>query len=508
MIFKPLLLFCTKNNCLNHYSLMSLVQKNIHLLSMHILLAKALYIRPALLKLKDFNMVTKAEQEVKSGKQVAKAHWQCMACGSDFWGPKKAPKCPKCNAEGFDLKELNADGIPIQDVKNAISGGQDVSYEGENTIIHGSNKAAQINLDYSRAAIGRADDIAAEMFERDMTSAIQSDVSNKVKAKAAESKATLIEQELKLKEMEHADGDDMAPQNPFSPNSVSASSLIQSISGLPEDEREWWLSQLKDPQAVYGLATLLNPPTQKMQGGIPYPQQNPLMSLMGVRQQMEQMQPQQQQPQQQQGGEETSSMLELAQAFKILHDTAVDSVPKPPDHSESDKRLEEALHELKDTQEKMNDRYYALRVEQLEGGGGGITEERLEAILATKLASANKSPLQSLQELKATMTEIDGLRGMLEPKTDIIHGEPIDEWVKKHTLEREMQEDKLKHEERIASQNAKAAKWAVAKNLLSDGIKANIAARTRDGGELEEEEEKEEEKVPDVLRRKKVTLVR
>jgi len=447
-------------------------------------------------------MVTKLAQEPKSGKQVAKAHWQCMACGSDFWGPKKAPKCPKCNAEGFDLKELNADGIPIQDVKNALSGGVDVSYESGNTIIQG--KKPQINLDYSRAAIGRADDIAAEMFERDMTSAIQLDVSNKVKAKAAESKAALLEQEQKLKELERMGSDNMAPQSPFSPNSVSASSLIQSISGLQEDEREWWLSQLKDPQVVYGLATILNPPTQKMQGGIPYPQQNPLMNLMGVRQQMEQMQPQQQQAPQQ-GGEETSSILELAQAFKILQETAMASIPKPADTSESNRELKEALHELKDSQEKLNDRYYALRVEQLEGSGGngGITEEKLEAILAARLASVNKSPLQNLRDLKATMTEMDELRGMLEPKTDIVHGEPLDDWVKKHTMEREMQEDKLKHEEHIAAQNAKAAKWAVAKHLLSDGIKANIAARTRDT-----DDEPEKEVVPDVLKRTKVTLVK
>jgi hypothetical protein len=448
-------------------------------------------------------MVTKQAQEPKTEKQAAKAHWQCMACYSDFWGSKKAPKCPKCGAEGFDLKELNAEGIPLQDVKNALSGGVDVTQDGGNTIIQGKTpQTPQINLDYSRAAIGRADDIAAEMFERDMTSAIQSDVSNKVKAKAAESKATLLEQEQKLKGMEHAEGDDMAPQNPFSMNSVSASSLIQSISGLPEEEREWWLGQIKDPQTVYGLATLLNPPKQTMQGNIPFPQQqNQLMNLMGMRQQMDQMQPQQQP---QQGGEETSSMLELAQAFKILQETAVASIPKPVDNSESNSELKEALRELKDSQEKLNDRYYALKVEQLEGGGGGgITEERLEAILATKLASATKSPLQSLQELKATMTEIDGLRGMLEPKTDIVHGEPIDEWMKKHTMTREMQDDKLRSEERIASQNAKAAKWGVAKNLLSDGIKANLAARTRDT-----DDESAKEEVPDVLRRKKVTLVK
>ena len=449
-------------------------------------------------------MVTKAVPDVKSGKQVAKAHWQCMACGSDFWGARKNPKCPKCSAEGFDLKELNAEGIPVQDVRRAVTGGLDVSYEGGNTIISG--RKPDINLDYSRAVIGRADDAAAEMFERDMTATIQEDVISKVKAKAAESKAALLEQEKRLRELERTSDPDNEPTNPLSLNSISASTLIQSISGLPEEEREWWLSQIKDPQTVYGLATLLNPPKQTMQGSMPFPQQaNPLMNLMGMRQQMEQQQPQFQQHQSS-GDSESNSMLDMAEALKIMFDMARSAMPPPVDNSEANRAVVDAIKELRESQEKLNDRYYALRVEQLEGHGGGVTKEDIDAIVSARLAASNRSPLQSLRELKETLKEIDDLKGIVQPQTDIVHGEPIDEWVKKHTLEREMQEEKLRHEERIAAQNAKAAKWAVAKHLLSDGIKANIAARSRKADEAEEDEV--DNSAAESLKRKKVTLVK
>ena len=449
-------------------------------------------------------MVTKAVPDVKSGKQVAKAHWQCMACGSDFWGARKNPKCPKCSAEGFDLKELNAEGIPVQDVRRAVTGGLDVSYEGGNTIISG--RKPDINLDYSRAVIGRADDAAAEMFERDMTATIQEDVISKVKAKAAESKAALLEQEKRLRELERTSDPDNEPTNPLSLNSISASTLIQSISGLPEEEREWWLSQIKDPQTVYGLATLLNPPKQTMQGSMPFPQQaNPLMNLMGMRQQMEQQQPQFQQHQSS-GDSESNSMLDMAEALKIMFDMARSAMPPPTDNTEANRAIVDAIKELRESQEKLNDRYYALRVEQLEGHGGGVTKEDIDAIVSARLAASNRSPLQSLRELKETLKEIDDLKGIVQPQTDIVHGEPIDEWVKKHTLEREMQEEKLRHEERIAAQNAKAAKWAVAKHLLSDGIKANIAARSRKADEAEEDEV--DNSAAESLKRKKVTLVK
>jgi len=447
-------------------------------------------------------MVTKTKGVTKEFTEKAKVHWQCMRCGSDFWGAKKNPRCPQCQAEGFDLKELNDDNLPIGDVKHVLSGGVDVSYDGDNTIISKSKPA--INIDLTRAAINRADEMGADLFEREMDTSMQDIYLSRAKAKAAEAKVAQTEQEKRLRSMLQPNEGEMEVQGPPSTNYLSASTLIQSISTLPEEEREWWLSQIKDPQTVYGLATLLNPPKQTMQGNVPFQQMNnPLMNLMGMRQQMTEQQPPQMQ--RNQGGEETSSMLELAQAFKILHETAVASIPKQPDSSETNRELKEALNELKESQDKLNDRYLALRIEQVEGRGGGVTIDDIESLINAKLQMLNKSPKDTLREIKETIKEVDDLRQTIEVKNTIppIHTEPIEDWIKKHTMERELIEEKMGHEARIAADNAKTEKWKVAKILLSEGIKENIKARTKDG-----EESEEETSVPSSIKRSRVTLVK
>lgn len=442
-------------------------------------------------------MVTKTVAKEKL-KEVAKAHWQCMTCGSDFWGAKTNPKCPQCKAEGFDLRELNVDGIPIEDVKNVVSRG----YE-ENPILQ--KPKAKIDIDLSRAAINNADEISAEMFERDMAATIQDSYLSRVKAKAAEAKALQLQEEQRVKSMGPSQGEESEAM-PGMPNTnyLSASTLIQSISNLPEEERQWWLEQLKDPQAVYGLATLLNPPKQTMQGNLPFmQQQNPLMNLMGMKQQMAET------PAQGQGGEESNSMLDMAEALKIMFDMAKNSIPPPVDATEANKELKDALLELKQSQDQLNDRYMALRIEQAEGGGsGGVTREDLEQIIESKLQTAAKSPKDMIGELTAIIGEVDSLRSTIQVKPTITeHVEPLEEWVKKHTLERELQEERMAHESETATAAAKKAKWEVAKLLLSEGIKENIKARTPDEEE-KDKDDKPETAVSSKIRRSKVTLVK
>jgi hypothetical protein len=285
-------------------------------------------------------------QKEKSLKETAKAHWQCMKCGSDFWGAKKNPHCPECKAEGFDLSELNANNIPIEDVKHVVSGDLDESYGSPNTILQ--NAKPKIDIDLSRAAINNADELSADMFQRDMEATIQDSYLSRMKAKAAVAKAEQIEGEQKVNALT-TNPQEEGSAMPGMPNTnyLSASTLIQSISNLPEEERQWWLEQIKDPQAVYGLATLLNPPKQTMQGNTPFMQQmNPLMNLMGMKQQMAET------PPPSQGSDETSSMLEMAEALKIMFEMAQSSIPQPVDPSESNKEIRDAMLELKDSQEK------------------------------------------------------------------------------------------------------------------------------------------------------------
>ena len=443
-------------------------------------------------------------QKEKSLKEVAKAHWQCMKCGSDFWGAKKNPHCPECKAEGFDLCELNANNVPIEDVKNVVAGGVDVAFNPGNSILE--KPKPKVDIDLSRAAINNADELSADMFQRDMEATIQDSYLSRMKAKAASAKAEQIEGEQRVKALdvnqrEESEGMSGMPNT----NYLSASSLISSISTLPEEERQWWLEQLKDPQAVYGLATLLNPPKQTMQGPIPLmQQQNPLMNLMNMKQQMAEA------PPQSQGGEESNSMLDMAEALKIMFDMAKSSMPAPVDQSEANKDLKDAMLELKDSQEKLNDRYMALRIEQAEGGGGGggVTKEELEMLIDTKLQTAPKSPKEMIGELSTMIGEVDALRNTIQVKPTITeHVVPLDEWVKKHTMERELQEEQMAHESKIAASEATKAKWGVAHMLLREGIKENIKARTTEM-EVKEEEPEPETSVPSKIRRSKVTLVK
>lgn len=454
-------------------------------------------------------MVTKSAvvPKEKGLKEVAKAHWQCMNCGSDFWGAKKNAHCPECKAEGFDLRELNVAGIPIEDVKNVVSKPMGTSYDEENPILQ--SPKAKIDIDLSRAAINNADEISAEMFERDMSATIQDSYLSRMKAKAAEAKAEQIkgEQQVKALGNPREEGEEM-PGMPGMPNTnyLSASTLIQSISNLPEEERQWWLEQIKDPQAVYGLATLLNPPKQTMQGAVPFmQQQNPLMNLMGMKQQMAET------PPQGQGGEESNSMLDMAEALKIMFDMAKSSMPPPADTSEANRELKEVLLELKDSQEKLNDRYMALRIEQAEGGGGGsgVTKEELEMLIDSKMQSTAKGPKEMISDLTSIIGEVDALRHIIEVKPAITeHVEPLDEWVKKHTMERELQEEQMEHESQIALATSKKAKWDVARILLSEGIKENLKARADGEEEVEHTQEETVTPLSGRIKRSKVTLVK
>jgi hypothetical protein len=442
-------------------------------------------------------------QKEKSLKEPAKAHWQCMKCGSDFWGAKKNPHCPECKAEGFDLSELNANNIPIEDVKHVVSGDIDESYSSPNTILQ--NPKPKIDIDLSRAAINNADELSADMFQRDMEATIQDNYLSRMKAKAAVAKAEQIEGEQKVSALS-TNPQEEGSAMPGMPNTnyLSASTLIQSISNLPEEERQWWLEQIKDPQAVYGLATLLNPPKQTMQGNTPFMQQmNPLMNLMGVKQQMAET------PPPSQGSDETSSMLEMAEALKIMFEMAQSSIPPPVDPSESNKEIRDAMLELKDSQEKLNDRYMALRIEQAEGGGtGGVTKEDLEMIIDMKMQAVNKSPNDMIKELSSIISEVDSLRNTIQVKPTITeHVEPLDDWVKKHTMERELQSDQMSHESQIADNEAKKEKWKVARILLSEGIKENIKARTTEDEDKSDTKEVETT-LPSTVRRSKVTLVK
>ena len=130
-----------------------------------------------------------------------------------------------------------------------------------------------------------------------------------------------------------------------------------------------------------------------------------------------------------------------------------------------------------------------------------LTKEDLDEIIEKRLQNVNKSPKDALKEIKDTILAVDELRDTMSGEAPE-QQEPLDTWVKKHTMQREAEEEKAKHEKEIKQLEAKAAKWGTAKMMLQDGIRANLLKM----GEKKEEEMPELE--TETLRKKRVQLVK
>ena len=436
-------------------------------------------------------------------KQQPKTHWFCAKCGNDFWGSKKTPKCPKCFEE-FDLTELNEDGIPVEDMRRIIESkipAQILHPEGVSE--PPLNGRPKLTLDLSREALSRADEMGASMFERDVDESIRDHISSNIKAKALKSKRELIEEENKIKALEGGEeaegisGGGYPGQPLAQPNPMGASMLVQSIAGLDEEAQSQFFERIKDPQVAYGLAAMLNPPKQTLQAYNPY--YNPaaqIQSMLGGMQTA--------QPQHQERGEENPSegMKDMAETIKIMFETMRDMMPQREEGLNSD--LKEVLTEIKHGQEELRDKYYSLQLAQLEGktgGGEGLSKEDLDEIIEKRMQNLNKSPKDALKEIKDTILAVDELRDTMAGEAPE-QQEPLDTWVKKHTMQREAEDQKAAHEMKIKELEAKAAKWSTAKTLLQDGIRANLL-KMGEGKKEDEEVSLEPE-----IRKSRVTLVK
>jgi hypothetical protein len=436
-------------------------------------------------------------------KQQPKTHWFCGKCGNDFWGAKKTPKCPKCNEE-FDLTELNEDGIPIEDMRRIMESRSPAQILNPGGVNEPSlNERPKLTLDLSREALSRADEMGASMFEREVDESIRDHISSNIKAKALKSKRELIEEEKKIRALEVGEEVESVPGGGYpgqplaQPNPMGASMLVQSIAGLDEESQTRFFDMIKDPQVAYGLASILNPPKQTLQGYNPY--NNPAAQIQSVLGGMQMTQPHQERAEE----SPAEGMKDMAQTIKIMFETMRDMTPQREEGLNSD--LKEVLTEIKRGQEELRDKYYSLQLAQLEGKGGaggeGLSKEDLDEIIEKRLQSLNKSPKDALNEIKATILAVDELRDTMSGEAPE-QQEPLDTWVKKHTMQREAEDQKASHEMKIKELEAKAAKWGTAKTLLQDGIRANL---------LKMGESKKEEVVPELepeMRRKKVQLVK
>ncbi len=444
-------------------------------------------------------------------KQQAKAHWFCRACGNEFWGAKNKPKCPKCH-ETVELMELTEDGIPKEDVRRIIESKQLRQAIAPEVPVEEKSRPG-LTLDISRDALLKADEMSAEMFEREVDESIREHIASSIKAKALKSKADLLEQERRLSALQGGGEEAENVSFPAGYNQPLAQSnpmigplLLQGISSLDEEAQKRFFEMVKDPQAAYGLATImatvLNPPKPHLQAFYnPYMNNNPISQLF---QGMGQMAAPAQPVQQEGEGQAEGGVKDMAETVKILVETMQAMQPQKDEGVNTE--LKEVLTEIKRGQEELRDKYYELQLAQLEGRGGGggegLSKEDLEEIIEKRLQSLNKTPKDALKEIKDTILAVDELRETIAGEAPE-QQEPLETWIKKHTLQREAEEEQRRHEKEIKELEAKAAKWSTAKMLLQEGIRENLLKMGR-----KKEEPEEEPTVEPELRDKKVQLVK
>ncbi|MCK4733127.1 MAG: hypothetical protein KAT65_11785, partial [Methanophagales archaeon] len=344
----------------------------------------------------------------------------------------------------------------------------------------------------------RASELSADMFERDVDEGIRDQISSNIKAKALKSKRELLEEQRKIEELndneEHAPSSEMYP----APNPQGAAMLMQAISGMEEGQQELFFERIKDPQVAHNLALILNPPKQTMYGvapNMPNPMGMALQSITG-------------QPQVSSPTPEPQNQLNMADMMSAMADTMKTMqemvLKQQPSTEGVDAGIKEALGELKQNYDKVNENIYDLKLKQIEGqaGGvsGGITKEDLDELMEQKLEGLKKSPKDTLKEIKEMILEVDTLRNSIKGELPE-QREPFEEWHKRHELEREAAKDKAESDKKVKEIERDTERYKAIHQTLQDGIREAMSRKPK------EKEEGGEEKI-EIPLKKKVTLVR
>ena len=309
----------------------------------------------------------------------------------------------------------------------------------------------------------------------------------------------MLEEQRKIEELndneEHAPSNEMYP----APNPQGAVMLMQAISGMEEGQQELFFERIKDPQVAHNLATILNPPKQTMYGvapNMPNPMGMALQSITG-------------QPQVSSPTPEPQNQLNMADMMSAMADTMKTMqemvLKQQPSTEGVDVGIKEALGELKQNYDKVNENIYDLKLKQIEGqaggGSGGITKEDLDELMEQKLAGLKKSPKDTLKEIKEMILEVDTLRNSIKGELPE-QREPFDEWHKRHEMERETAKDKAESDKKIKEIDRDTERYKAIHETLQDGIREAMSRKPK------EKEEGGEEKGIEIPLKKKVTLVR
>jgi hypothetical protein len=259
--------------------------------------------------------------------------------------------------------------------------------------------------------------------------------------------------------------------------------VMNTIMGMPEEQRRILLEELsKNPQLALALGMLVNPP-QYGGGGIPM--MNPYPFLFS-------------QYSSSQKGESSSSLKDIAEAFKTIADTHKMMREGEDGRSEEIKELKGKLEGVTGNynnlrlqmveREKERDKENILTVDKIKELMREVTDEVIEK------KGLARSPTDILRDVGEFVRAVNTLQSEVGRKE-----ESFDDWMKRKKIEKEEEEKERRHREKMAELEAKKAHEQSIKQFLQAGIAESFKRGIVRGEDAKKEKVKVQNPLDDAL---------
>lgn len=356
---------------------------------------------------------------------------QCGSCDEIFTGKT----CPNCG-EKNDIFPINAEGIPLDEVANAV----------------GSTHSLPINL--TRTPEFDPDFELEAATRREMKDVMQDAQLDKIRASAAIQAAKRLRAE---KELEATEKGFIPPNEGKETNQTDASGnmssamFMQALGGWQPEARETLFDRLKtDPEFAFNLSRLLNPQPGMPQLGMMNP-----MGMMGAM-----MQPPVEQAPQTSAADMLTAVIAAVASIREM------SGGDKGDSAQMD-RLLDKMDEMRKESEAMK-----LQLVEAQNAKSNITTEDIRGIVADVMANATKGKvglLNGLEEIHAVKDQLIGLGIASEPNAGVDPAQTLEERKFDHQIKMDDRRDRQEHELRLKAEESEVAK-ADAQGAFLNGL--------------------------------------
>lgn len=380
-------------------------------------------------------------------KQRPATKHQCGSCDEIFTGKT----CPNCG-EKNDIFPINADGIPLDEVANAV----------------GATHSLPITLQRSPEFDPDLEIEAA--VRREMKDVMQGAQLDKVRASAAMQAEKRLRAE---KELESTKNGFMPPKDGKETNQadatgqISSAMFMQALGGWQPEAREMLFDRLKtDPEFAFNLSRLLNPPPGMPQMGMMNP-----MGMMGAM-----MQPPVEQASQTSAADMLTAVIAAVGSIREM------SGGDRGDSAQMD-RLLDKMDEMRKETEDMK-----LKLVEAQNQRSEVTQEDIRRIVADAVATTTDEriglikTMQGIHELRDEFIDM-GLAA--KPTNTIDPAHTLEERKFDHQIKLDDRRDRQEHELRLKAEESEAAK-ADAQGAFLNGL--FTAAQTQPEDDKTEED--------------------